>query len=83
MSYISSVTETLTIRLGGPLAAALAREADQTGLSKGEIARQALEARLRQRGALRVMRRHFGSVAGPTDLSTNKAYRRNWKRKRS
>lgn len=83
MSYAELVTESLTIRLGGPLAEALAREADQTGLSKGEIARQALEARLRQRGALQVMSRHFGSVAGPADLSTNRAYRRTWKRKRS
>lgn len=73
--------DTLTIRLGGKLAQALEQESKQSGLSKGEIARQALEARLQGGGALRVMTRHFGSVGGPKDLSTNKAYRRVWKRK--
>lgn len=73
--------DTLTIRLGGPLAEALAREARETGLAKGEIARQALEARLRRGGTLAVMQRHFGIVRGPADLSTNRTYRRNWKRK--
>lgn len=57
-------------------------EARQTGLAKGEIARQALEARLQRRGTLSVMQRHFGAMRGPSDLSTNKAYRRNWSEKR-
>ena len=72
---------TLTIRIGERLAQALAEEARQTGLAKGEIARQALEARLQRAGELRVMKRYFGAMRGPVDLSTNKAYRRNWKRK--
>ena len=83
MCYVSPMGDTLTIRLGDPLADALERDATQTGLSKGEIIRQALEARLRQGGALPVMTRHFASVAGPADLSANKAYRRTWKRARA
>lgn len=74
--------ETLTIRLGDELAEALERAARQTGLSKGEIARQAIEARLRKDGTLSVMSRHFGAMRGPADLSTNKAYRRAWTKKR-
>lgn len=76
------MNESLTIRLGETLAHALHEEARQTGLAKGEIARQALEARLRQRGKLSVMPRYFGAMRGPSDLSTNKAYRRNWGKKR-
>lgn len=75
------MTETLTIRLGKELAQALQEEARQTGLTKGEVARQALETRLRRSGKLAVMRRYFGAVRGPSDLSTNKAYRRVWHRK--
>lgn len=75
--------DTLTIRIGEQLLRALAKEAKQSGLAKGEIARQALEARLRKSGALRVMARHFGAIGGPSDLSTNKAYRRAWSRKRA
>lgn len=81
--YVSPMGDTLTIRLGEPLAEALEQEAGRTGLSKGEIIRQALETRLRQGGALRVMGRHFGSMAGPADLSANRAYRRTWKRNRA
>lgn len=76
------MNESLTIRLGGTLAHALHEEARQTGLAKGEIARQALEVRLRRRGTLSVMRRYFGAMRGPSDLSTNKAYRRNWSKGR-
>jgi len=76
------VHETLTIRLGEELAEALQRESRQTGLSKGEIARQAIAARLRTAGGLTVMSRHFGAMRGPSDLSTNKAYRRAWSKKR-
>jgi len=75
------MTESLTIRLGEALAHALQEEARQTGLPKGEIARQALEARLRRRGKLTVMQGHFGTMNGPADLSTNKVYRRQWKKK--
>ena len=76
------MNESLTVRLGGALAHALHEEARQTGLAKGEIARQALEARLQRRGTLPVMQRYFGAMRGPSDLSTNKAYRRNWSKKR-
>jgi len=75
------MNETLTIRLGEKLAVALEAEAEQTGLAKGEIARQALEARLKRTGKLSVMSRHFGAVRGPADLSTNKAYRSKWGKK--
>ncbi|HEY2950999.1 MAG TPA: ribbon-helix-helix domain-containing protein [Verrucomicrobiae bacterium] len=77
------MNETLTIRLGEELAHALREEARQTGLAKGEIARQALESRLRRGGKLLVMHRHFGAMLGPSDLSTNKTYRRNWNKKRA
>ena len=75
------MNETLTIRLGQRLADALRAEAEQTGLAKGEIARQALELRLRSSGKLRVMNRYFGSMRGPSDLSTNKSYRKKWGKK--
>jgi hypothetical protein len=82
LCYSRSVNESLTIRLGEALAHALEEEARQTGLAKGEIARQALEARLQPHGKLSVMPRHFGAMRGPSDLSTNKAYRRTWSKKR-
>ena len=75
------MNETLTIRLGEELASALRAEAEQTGLAKGEIARQALELRLQRSGKLAVMSRHFGAMRGPSDLSTNKSYRKKWGRK--
>jgi len=74
--------ETLTIRLGAALAEALEHEARETGLPKGEIARRAIAARLRTSGRLSVMSRHFGAMRGPADLSTNRAYRRAWTKKR-
>jgi hypothetical protein len=77
------MNETLTIRLGGKLAHALQAEARATGVAKGEIARQALESRLQRAGKLAVMQRHFGAMAGPSDLSTNKIYRRSWNKKRA
>jgi predicted transcriptional regulator len=73
--------ETLTIRLGTRLAQALRAEAEQTGLARGEIARQALEARLRGRRKLTVMARYSGIMRGPRDLSSNKAYRHTWGKK--
>jgi hypothetical protein len=75
------MNEVLTIRLGQKLADALREEAEQTGLAKGEIARQALELRLQRRGKLSAMRRHFGVMRGPSDLSTNKSYRKKWGKK--
>ena len=81
MSYNAAMNESLTIRLGADLARALQEEARQRGLPKGEVVRQALADRLQHRGRLAVMSRHFGAMSGPTDLSTNKAYRRAWGRK--
>jgi hypothetical protein len=77
------MNETLTIRLGAKLAYALAEEARRTGQPKGEIARQALESRLRSTGKLSIMEQHFGCMSGPADLSTSKKYRRNWKKQRA
>ena len=77
------MSETLTIRLGENLAHALKAEARETGLAKGEIARQALESRLQRGGKLAVIQRHFGAMRGPADLSTNKTYRRSWNKKRA
>ncbi|MBI4659394.1 MAG: CopG family transcriptional regulator [Verrucomicrobia bacterium] len=77
------MSDTLTIRLGEKLAQALQEEARQTGLSKGEIARQAIEAKLQSGGKLPVMQRYFGVMRGPSDLSTNKAYRRTWTKNRT
>jgi len=81
--YLESVSTTLTIRLGDRLAQALEKEAKQSGLAKGQIARRALEALLQQEGKLRVMSQYFGTCGGPADLSTNKAYRRAWTRRRA
>ena len=72
---------TLTIRLDESLAQALSEEARQTGLSKGQIARDALASRLKSGGKLEVMGRYFGAIRGPKDLSVNKSYRRDWKNK--
>jgi hypothetical protein len=77
------MNDTLTVRLGEKLAHALQTEARQTGLTKGEIARQALESRLQGGGKLAVMHRYFGIATGPPDLSTNKKYRRLWNKKRA
>ena len=64
------MNESLTIRLGTDLARALQEEARQTGLSKGELARQALAARLEQRGQLAVMSRHFGAMLAQSGAET-------------
>lgn len=69
---------TLTIRLGEELAQALEEEATQSGLSKGEIARQAIAARLEAKGKTSTLQRYFGVMSGPEDLSGNKEYRRIW-----
>ena len=83
MYYSRRVNETLTIRLGEKLAQGLHEEARQSGLAKSEIARQALESRLQRGGKLGVMQRLFGAMRGLSDLSTNKAYRRSWNKKRA
>lgn len=83
LCYVQPVSTTLTIRLGDRLAQALEKEAKQSGLPKGQIARRALEALLQEQGRLRVMSQYFGTCGGPADLSTNKAYRRAWTRRRA
>ena len=77
------MNEMLTVRLGKKLADTLHEEARHSGLAKGEIVRQALQTRLGQRGKLSVMRRYFGVMGGPPDLSANKSYRRTWTKKRA
>jgi metal-responsive CopG/Arc/MetJ family transcriptional regulator len=66
----------MTVRLDKELAGELDAEARKSGRSKGEIVRQALLTRLGQNGKLSLMRRYFGVMEGPPDLSTNKTYRR-------
>jgi len=73
------MSEKLTIWLGQKLALNLHNEARETGLSKAEIVREALEARLKRRTKLPVMSRYLGVIASVPDLSSNKCYRRNWK----
>jgi len=73
--------ETLTIRLSEEMAEALRREARESGIPRGELVRQAVAARLR-RSSPSVMAHYFGTMRGPSDLSTNKAYRRSWTKKR-
>jgi hypothetical protein len=73
---------TLTIRLPEDLADALGRAARELGLPKGDIVRQAVAAHLKTTGTSSVIARHFGTIRGPADLSTNKAYRRAWAKKR-
>jgi hypothetical protein len=70
------VRKILTIRLNKKLARALQAEADDTGLAKSKIARQALQFRFPSKPKLRVMNQYFGIMAGPSDLSTNRAYRK-------
>lgn len=79
---ILEMNATLTIRLGEDLALALQEEATKAGVSKGEIARQAIAARLRAKGKATTITRHFGVMSGPADLSTNRAYRRTWSKRR-
>ena len=81
--YTASVRDTLTVRLSVELAQALQREARKSGVPKGEIVREAIGARLQHTGSATVMSRHFGVMRGPGDLSTNKAYRRAWTKKRA
>ena len=83
VTHFGSVNASLTIRLEEDLARALEQEAGRAGVSKGEIVRQALAARLRAEGASTTLKRHFGVMSGPRDLSTNRDYRRTWGKSRS
>ena len=80
---IAKLNATLSIRLDENLARALSVEAESTGLTKGAIARQALESRLQRGGKLTVMKRYMGIMRGPSDLGTNKKYRRQWNKTRA
>lgn len=75
------MSESLTVRLSRDLADALRDEARQSGVPKGEIVRQALSARLQQTSAGSTIARYAGVMRGPSDLSTNKTYRRAWRKK--
>ena len=75
--------DTLTVRLDDELAAALRREAKESGLARGAIVRLAVAAHLSRSSGSSVMSKHFGTMRGPADLSTNKAYRRTWAKKRA
>ena len=68
----------MTIRLSDELAKALRRAAREAGIPRGELVRRAIAERLRRSESPSVMSRHFGTMRGPADLSTNKAYRRAW-----
>lgn len=46
--------------------------------AKGQIAPQEFESRLRRGGKRAAMQKHFGAMAGPSELSTNKANRSSW-----
>ena len=81
LCYADAVSETLSVRLPDDLAEALRRESRESGTPKGEIVRQAITERLTRDAAVSTIARHFGTVRGPRDLSTNKAYRRAWHRK--
>ena len=72
----------MTIRLSDELGEALRREARKSGIPRGELVRQAIAARLEKNESPTVIARHFGTVRGPADLSTNKSYRRAWTKKR-
>jgi hypothetical protein len=73
---------TLTVRLPDALADALGQAARESGVAKGDIVRQAVAAHLNKGAGQSVMSRHFGALRGPADLSTNRAYRRAWSKKR-
>ena len=70
--------DTLTIRLSDELAEALRRAARESGIPRGELVRRAIAEHLRRSESPSVMSRHFGTMRGPADLSTNRAYRRSW-----
>ena len=72
--------KTLSIKLPEGLDARVTAAARRRKTTKSAIVRKALEAALRERGtpttgsALDVVRDLVGCVAGPGDLSVNKAY---------
>lgn len=70
------MADSLTIRLDDELAAQLERVGRQTGLSRGRLVRDALRRHLGSgpgRG-FQVLSSYQGSLAGPSDLSTNRKH---------
>jgi hypothetical protein len=70
--------KTLSLRIPDDVAAALERQARETGQTKSDIARRALAARVKgeaapdgERTMLEKMGDLVGCVSGPGDLSTN------------
>lgn len=82
MCYSGWMGATLTVRLSEDMAEELHRASRESGVARGEIVRQAVAAHLKRTRGVSVMSRHFGSMHGPADLSTNKAYRRAWTKRR-
>ena len=74
------MSQTLSIRLDEETLAALDEEARKTGMSRNRIVRDAVAQRLRFADRLGPFREAVGLIKGPCDLSTNRAYRRTWKR---
>ncbi|HEV8143957.1 MAG TPA: CopG family transcriptional regulator [Methylomirabilota bacterium] len=78
--------KTLSVKLPDGLDAKLTVAARQRKTTKSTVVRKALEAALQERGkpkrgsALDLARDLVGCVAGPGDLSVNKAYFRNFGR---
>jgi hypothetical protein len=68
------MSDTLTIRLDDRLARDLEEEAKRAGISKGEIAREAIRQRLAKvrPTALDALSELRGIMNGPSDLSSNK-----------
>lgn len=66
----------LTIRLDDETAMVLEREARRTRRSKGQIVRDAIVTHVRgdKPNALDAFAKYVGTMAGPSDLSTNKRH---------
>jgi ribbon-helix-helix CopG family protein len=73
------VSQNLSIRLEDDLVAALDEEARRSGVSRNRIVRDAIVRSLVRKDLGR-FREAVGLMRGPRDLSTNRAYRRAWKR---
>ena len=76
MYYAISMSDVLTIRLDASLARALDEEAKRAGTTKGELVREAIRSRLKNKRvtALDALGSLDGIVDAPADLSTNKQH---------
>lgn len=79
LCYTGLMSQTLSIRLDDELVAALDEEAKRAGITRNRIVRNAIVQRLVHKN-LGAFREVVGLMKGPRDLSTNRAYRRTWKR---